>query len=129
MNPNFKKYQAKAAKVLEDNDRVQNLLNTTSEKLKSILASNDKLKQFSDTIYLLIRMMKAQFSGDYSEFPWRTLMLMVGALIYFVTPFDLIPDFIPALGFTDDISIVYWVYTSIQEDIEKFEAWENTIEI
>ena len=38
-------------------------------------------------------------------------------------------DFIPALGFTDDISIVYWVYTSIQEDIEKFEAWEKTIEI
>lgn len=129
MEAEFKKYQAKAAKVLADNERVQGLLNATGDKLKSILSSSDKLSKFSDTIYLLIRMVKAQFSGEYTEFPWRTVLLIVGALIYFVTPFDLIPDFIPALGLTDDISIVFWVYKSIQEDIEKFETWEKKIEI
>ena len=91
--------------------------------------SSEQLKTFSNRIYLLMRMIKAQFAGEYTEIPWKTLTMIAGALLYFVTPIDLIPDFIPALGFTDDITIVYWVIRSIQEEIEKFELWENTIEI
>ena len=126
---NFKKYQAKAAEVLKDNKRVQSLLGSTREKLTEVLENNDRLKEFSGKIYVMIRMVKAQLSGDYLEFPWRTLAMIVGALIYFVTPLDLIPDIIPILGFTDDVSIVYWIYKSVQEDIEKFETWERTIEL
>ncbi|MEP2026091.1 MAG: YkvA family protein [Reichenbachiella sp.] len=126
---NFKKYQNKATEVLKDNKRVQSLLGSTREKLTEVLENNDRLKDFSDKVYVMIRMVKAQIAGDYREFPWRTLAMMVGALIYFVTPLDLIPDVIPILGLTDDISIVYWIYKSVQEDIEKFEAWERTIEL
>ncbi len=126
---NFKKYQQKAAEVLKDNKRVQSLLNSTRKKLTEVLENNDRLKEFSEKIYVMIRMVKAQLSGEYREFPWRTLAMIVGALIYFVTPLDMIPDIIPILGLTDDISIVYWIYKSVQEDIEKFEMWERTIEL
>lgn len=126
---NFKKYQNKAAEVLKDNKRVQSLLGSTREKLTEVLENNDRLKEFSEKIYVMIRMVKAQISGEYREFPWRTLAMIVGALIYFVAPLDLIPDVIPILGLTDDISIVYWIYKSVQEDIEKFEEWERTIEL
>ena len=126
---NFKKYQKKAEDVLKDNKRVQSLLGSTREKLTEVLENNDRLKEFSEKIYVMIRMVKAQISGEYREFPWRTLAMIVGALIYFVTPLDLIPDVIPVLGLTDDISIVYWIYKSVQEDIERFEEWERTIEL
>lgn len=126
---NFKKYQKKAEEVLKDNKRVQSLLGSTREKLTEVLENNDRLKEFSEKIYVMIRMVKAQLSGEYREFPWRTLAMIVGALIYFVTPLDLIPDVIPILGLTDDISIVYWIYKSVQEDIERFEEWERTIEL
>lgn len=126
---NFRKYKKKAAEVLKDNERVKDLLASTGKKLTDVLESNDRLKEFSEKVYVMIRMVKAQISGEYREFPWRTLAMMVGALIYFVTPMDLIPDIIPILGLTDDISIVYWIYKSVQEDIEKFENWERTIEI
>lgn len=125
----FKSYKKKAADLLQDNQKVQHLLGSAKEKLSEVLRSNDKIRLFSDQIFLLIRMVKAHFAGEYAEFPWKTMMMIVGALLYFVTPFDLIPDFIPGLGYTDDISIVYWVYRSIQEDIERFKAWEGTIEI
>lgn len=126
---NFKKYQKKAEEVLKDNKRVQSLLGSTREKLTEVLENNDRLKEFSEKIYVMIRMVKAQISGEYREFPWRTLAMIVGALIYFVTPLDMIPDVIPVLGLTDDISIVYWIYKSVQEDIEQFEEWERTIEL
>lgn len=125
----FKKYQNKATEVLKDNKRVQHLLGSTREKLTQVLENNDRLKEFSDKIYVMIRMVKAQISGEYREFPWRTLAMIVGALIYFVTPLDMIPDIVPVLGLTDDISIVYWIYKSVQEDIERFEEWERTIEL
>lgn len=126
---NFKKYQKKAEEALKDNKRVQSLLGSTREKLTEVLENNDRLKEFSEKVYVMIRMVKAQLSGEYREFPWRTLAMIVGALIYFITPLDLIPDVIPILGLTDDISIVYWIYKSVQEDIEKFEEWERTIEL
>lgn len=125
----FKKYRNKATEVLKDNERVNEVLAGTRKKINEALESNDKLKDFSEKIYLMIRMVKAQISGEYREFPWRSLAMIVGALIYFITPIDMIPDIIPVLGLTDDISIVYWIYKSIQEDIEKFEAWERTIEL
>ncbi|MEO9966247.1 MAG: YkvA family protein [Reichenbachiella sp.] len=125
----FKKYRKKAEEALKDKDRIDGILTTTKRKLSDLLGSNERLKEFSDKIYVMIRMVKAQLSGEYREFPWRTLVMMVGGLIYFITPIDLIPDLIPILGLTDDISIVYWIYRSIQEDIEKFEAWERTIEL
>lgn len=126
---NFKKYQQKATEVLKDNKRVQNLVSSAKNKLTDVLQNNDRFKEFSEKVYVMIRMVKAQISGEYREFPWRTLAMMVGALIYFVTPLDMIPDVIPILGLTDDISIVYWIYKSAQEDIERFEEWERTIEL
>ncbi len=126
---NFERYKQKAESLLKDNDRLNSLLTNTGDKLKSILDNNDKLKDFTDKIMTLVRMVKAQYTGEYRELPWKTLVLMAGALLYFVTPFDLIPDFLPVIGFTDDLAVVFWIYNSITEDIEAFELWERTIEI
>jgi uncharacterized membrane protein YkvA (DUF1232 family) len=126
---NFKKYKEKAASVLKDNKRVQVLLSSSKSKLQSIVDNNEKLKEFTEKVSLMIRMLKAQFTGDYRDFPWKSLVMIAGALIYFITPFDLIPDFIPALGLTDDATIVYWIYQSLQVDVDKFKQWENTIEV
>lgn len=128
-NKKFEKYRKKAEKLLGENEKVNALLQKTSGKLKSIVNSSDKLKEFSDRIQTLYRMVKAQIAGEYTVLPWKTIVMIVGSLLYFVTPLDMIPDFIPGIGLTDDIAIVYWIYNSILEDIEQFENWEKTIEI
>mgnify|MGYP006118895371 CR=1 FL=1 len=121
---NFKKYKEKAADLLNDRTKLQTLINNSVEKVKSVIESNPKLQDFVDQISLMIRMVKAQYHGEYKDFPWKSTVMMAGALIYFITPFDFIPDIIPALGLTDDAAVVYWVYKNIEEDIEKFKQWE-----
>jgi uncharacterized membrane protein YkvA (DUF1232 family) len=41
------------------------------------------------------------------ETPLRVRVTLAAALAYFVLPFDVIPDFIVGLGYTDDAAILY----------------------
>ncbi|OGJ93414.1 MAG: hypothetical protein A2487_16870 [Candidatus Raymondbacteria bacterium RifOxyC12_full_50_8] len=43
--------------------------------------------------------------GEY-ELPWQIVGAMTAALLYVLNPLDLIPDFIPIIGFVDDIFII-----------------------
>lgn len=41
-----------------------------------------------------------------NEVPLKAKSLIVGALSYFILPIDALPDFLPLLGYTDDLSIL-----------------------
>jgi uncharacterized membrane protein YkvA (DUF1232 family) len=38
--------------------------------------------------------------------PWRVKAVLMAALAYFVVPADILPDFLPMLGFTDDAAVL-----------------------
>ncbi len=38
--------------------------------------------------------------------PLQVKGTLVGAIAYFVLPFDMVPDFLPVLGFTDDAAVL-----------------------
>ena len=48
----------------------------------------------------------AYYCARDSETPGRVRAVLLAALAYFVTPADLIPDFIAAFGFTDDATVL-----------------------
>ena len=57
----------------------------------------------------------------------RDKLLIIGALGYFILPVDLIPDFLPALGYTDDLAALVLAFIKVnqcitQEVKEKAEA-------
>lgn len=49
--------------------------------------------------------------------PFRVRATLLGALAYFVLPFDTIPDFIFGIGFTDDITVLTAVIATIRSHI------------
>jgi uncharacterized membrane protein YkvA (DUF1232 family) len=53
--------------------------------------------------------------------PWRTTAGIVFALAYFISPFDLIPDAIPVIGFLDDALVVAEVIYMFSADIQRYE--------
>ncbi|MGN1215192.1 MAG: YkvA family protein [Candidatus Cryptobacteroides sp.] len=42
---------------------------------------------------------------------------ILGALGYFILPVDLIPDFIPGAGFTDDLAALTWALYSVAKNV------------
>ena len=43
--------------------------------------------------------------------------IIYGALGYFIFPFDIIPDYIPFIGYTDDMTILIYAYNRVKSNI------------
>ena len=121
----FREAISRAEGVLKDKTRLKSLLNATAEKEGDLDSAKKKYRTFTTQIRTAIRMIKAYAKGHYKEVPWRTLLSMVAGLLYFIMPFDMIPDFIPIAGFVDDISVVLWIFNRFQKDVQDFENWET----
>lgn len=48
------------------------------------------------------------------ETPTHVRVTLIGALAYFVMPFDMVPDFLPLVGFADDASILAAAIASVR---------------
>ena len=115
----------KAKETLTENEKVKGLISEVKDKVEEINSDSDERTTFIYQLQVIIRMVRAHINGSYRAFSATTILTLVFALVYFITPIDLIPDFIPALGLTDDISLVYFVFKSLADDIAKFRVWEE----
>ncbi len=84
--------------------RLFELAGEVVNKLKHV-GFKGNLSEFQSSVQLLVRMVKAYSNGTYKNLPWKSLVSIVAVLIYFVSPIDLIPDFLPVIGITDDIAL------------------------
>lgn len=64
-------------------------------------------------------------AGRYRETPWGVVAALAGALLYVLSPLDLIPDFIPVAGYTDDAGVFAAVLAIAGPDLQKYRAWKN----
>lgn len=51
--------------------------------------------------------------------PVASRLTLIAALAYFVTPFDILPDFIFAIGFLDDASVLMAAITAVRSSIKE----------
>ena len=62
------------------------------------------------------------FTGRYRQYNKFNLALSLIALIYVVSPIDLITDLLPA-GLVDDAAIVIWALSRLNKEIEKYRTY------
>jgi len=74
----------------------------------------------------MIRLIRAYQQGEYRDISARNLLLVVAAILYFVSPFDAIPDSVPILGHIDDAFVVRLALRSVGADLDTFMAWETS---
>jgi len=126
-NASFRKAKKSAGNVLSDPQRVSKLLEASRKKMDNLEMGEVELKGIIGTIKTFIRMLRAFGTGQYQAIPWVTILMIVAALIYFITPLDLLPDFIPITGYLDDFTIILAVFHRFKEDVIAFQTWESTI--
>ena len=124
----FQKAMEKAESVfMNDKLGVLGLLQKSLVKVQDIAASSNisVVRLLNHYIVLFSELIKAYIAGSYKKLPAITLVKIVAVLIYFVSPFDFIPDVLPLVGFTDDLAVVLWVGKSIKNELDEFEKHIN----
>lgn len=120
----FKTLLAKAERYLKHPAEVTKLLNAAFKKATAKKSVGSLAAEAWENLQLLSRMIKAAVAGDYKGIPATTLVGGVAVLIYFITPIDLIPDFIPVIGLLDDASLLAWFMTSIKTELDRYKEWD-----
>lgn len=122
----FQSALRKAVGIASNPDKIADLIGSVTNKMSDMDQNKQRVSEFFDKVRTFLRMLRAYISGAYREVPWKSLLMIIGSLVYFLMPLDLLPDFIPVLGLADDISIIFLVFNSINEDIEAFLEFENS---
>lgn len=125
MNKFFTSALGHAASLVGRRSRLLALLPQFALKLRETNWKNVNANSAKEKFFVLGRLIKAYATGNYRDIPWKTLLMIVAAIVYFVNPLDLIPDIVPLTGLTDDFAILLWVYNSVSSEINKFLNWEK----
>jgi uncharacterized membrane protein YkvA (DUF1232 family) len=115
-----------AAGLIGRKKRMMLLIARLFTKLKDVNWKDVRATGLKEKSYVIGRLAKAYALGHYRSIPWKAILLITGAVLYFVMPLDLIPDLIPGLGFTDDFGILVAVYQTLNDEVEKFLLWERS---
>jgi uncharacterized membrane protein YkvA (DUF1232 family) len=76
-----------------------------------------KLKRFAGQVPFVKDFVAAYYCAMDPATPTKVRGMLLAALAYFILPFDLIPDMIPVLGFTDDAALLAAVITLVSSHI------------
>lgn len=118
------KSKSKAEDYLKDPEKSKHLLDEAMKKAKNKEKISGPLADLWENLKTVFRLLQAYFSKEYTTIPWGTIVLLVGAVIYFVSPLDLMPDWIPLAGFIDDAAVLVFVLRQINADLQHFLEWE-----
>ena len=120
----FRKATAEAESHLKDPERLRKLIGDAREKINHIPRG-----PFAETwpyLMAMIRLIRAFHQHEYRDISAQNLLVVVAAIIYFVSPFDEIPDSVPILGNIDDAFVVRLAMKSVSADLDAFMAWETS---
>lgn len=102
----FKKYQTKDITIHD--------VKKAKKKAKNL---KDKVADFK----LLLKIIEDVWKGKFS-ISNKDMAIIVGTIIYVISPIDVIPDFIPVIGWIDDIAVVGWAMKSLKNIIYEYKT-------
>jgi uncharacterized membrane protein YkvA (DUF1232 family) len=116
-----------AKRIFSNKEKVLETLDNAFKKSIDLENQNGEISSLTKKVKLFILMIQSYVKGEYREIPFKSILLIFAGLIYFINPFDLIGDFIPGIGYIDDIGLILWILKSVEEDVVRFK--ENYLNI
>ena len=111
----------KAKDILNNSDKLEKFLQDLETKLKMI----PKLGENLSKIPIMVSLVRSYVKKEYTKIPMGSIIAIVSALLYFVSPIDLIPDFIPVAGYSDDVAVILVCWQYVKKDIEEYGRWRD----
>ena len=84
-----------------------------------------KLGEQIENFKVLWSLLKDYYNGTYRNVPWKFIAAIGFAVAYLISPIDVIPDFIPLVGYVDDAAVFGLVVKSFMSEIEEYKTWKK----
>ncbi|GFM79430.1 hypothetical protein PSCICO_34240 [Pseudomonas cichorii] len=84
-----------------------------------------RLGRIKEDLRLLQSLCLAYWRGEYRDINPKAILSIVAGLMYFLSPLDAIPDWIPGLGMFDDIAVLAWIMKNLTDELDAFRAWRE----
>jgi len=115
----FTRFLPKAQRVLL-RGRLPSLLFAVASKSAH---QGGRLGKLREDLKLLQVLCLAYWRGEYRAISVKSMVTVVAGLMYFLSPIDAIPDFIPVFGMLDDIAVLAWVMNTLDQELTAFRHW------
>lgn len=97
-----------------------------SEKMDHLEKNIPKaLLDYWQNLKEMISLLKDYFTGEYTTVPWKVISAVTAAVLYFVSPIDLLPDLIPVLGFLDDAFVLSMCISLCRTDLDNYRQYQK----
>lgn len=122
LTSSFYAFSKIARTLLKDKNKT---LNKVQAGFKKATENQGALSSVWDQLQLLFSLIRDYANGDYKSIPKSSIIAVAAALLYFISPLDVIPDFLVGLGFVDDAFILSLVYKQVVKELDKYQIWKN----
>ena len=96
-----------------------------NRKISDKIANAGFLKKYTELAKAMFGMIRDYKKGIYKQVPWFTIAAAAFSLLYIFNPLDIVPDFIPGLGYVDDLAVFTFALKFIQTDIHSYLDWKT----
>ncbi|SNZ16350.1 Uncharacterized membrane protein YkvA, DUF1232 family [Terribacillus aidingensis] len=114
-------YTPKAKALLQDKEKSKELLANVSTKASD---NKGKLAEIWSDLQLMVNILRDWRKGTYKQLPKKSLLMIAATFLYFLSPIDFVPDFLPG-GLLDDVALIGFTFTQIQSDVAAYKEWKN----
>jgi len=118
----FNRFVNIAGSYIKDPQKRSSMLTAVKDYAKT---KKQFIQHFKDDLQTLTCLLRDWSKGIYPNVPAHTILLVIAALLYFLSPLDTIPDFLGAVGFTDDATVVLFVLSAIKNEISHYRDWQS----
>lgn len=91
-----------------------------------MVAHENVLEAVWEDLRTILRLLLAWADRSYQKIPWASVGILVAALVYLITPVDVIPDALGALGFVDDVAVISTAVETVRNELDRFRHWEKS---
>ena len=112
----------KSEALLNNKDELDDFLYRLEQKIKEMPLVGEEFA----VIPIMISLIKHYVEGKYTTVPYGTILAIMSALIYVLSPVDIIPDFIPFVGYLDDVAVIGLCLLMVKTDIEAYDEWRQS---
>ncbi len=109
-----------------DSDDIQFATDKGHEKVERLEKKPpNPVKSLWQDLRTMVDMLSDYKKGVYKTVPWSSIAATTGAVVYFITPIDVIFDFIPVAGYLDDAFVIKLALDMARSDIQRYADWKQ----